>query len=316
VTTASIPVNLFNPGQVLASLGFLEAAGALCSGAAGGFDWTNSANVRFILHADGDRNPFERVLEFLSNAELRRVAPSGFKDPPQKKKKRKKGREGDEEEDIRIDDLIHSDCFPAREPDPMTLPVRLTYSDQWLGITHWADGSSRNDFKLYAGNRSAARIARAMLMGTWEKPHKGQKMGELKTKGINALWEEDPGALAEHPFDVLTPMGGSFNFDPRGAWTALDAGYSPNDQKPKHCIAASPVVEMLAAIGLEHARPLVDEDGKSRVMRYAAWGELLSPLLARPALSGARFGVPLRTFRFELALSGKNKVVNFAEGEI
>jgi CRISPR-associated protein Csx14 len=195
----------------------------------------------------------------------------------------------------------------------MTLPICLTYSGQRLDITHWADGSSRNDFKLYAGNRSAARIAQAMLMGTREKPRKGQKLGELKTKGINTLWEEDPAALADHPFDVLTPMGGSFNFDPRGAWTGLEAGYSPNDQK--HGIASSPVVEMLAAIGMEHARPLVDEDGKSRVVRYAAWGELLSPLLARPALSGARFGMPLRMFRFELALSGKNKVVNFAEGE-
>lgn len=314
MTSASIPADLFNPGQVLASLGFLEAASVLCSGAVGGFDWTNTAKVRFILHADGDRNPFERVLEFLSNAELRRIVPPGYKDPPQKEKKRKLVVEGDEEGDVRSDDLIHSDCFPGRQPDPMTLPVRLTHSGQWLDITHWADGSSRDDFKLYAGNRSAARIARAMLMGTREKPRKGQQLGELKTKGIKSLWEEDPGALADHPFDVLTPMGGSFNFDPRGAWTALDAGYSPNDQK--HGIAASPVVELLAAIGLEHARPLVDEDGKGKVLRYAAWGELLSPLLARPALSGSRFGVPLRIFRFKLALSGKNKVVNFAEGEI
>jgi CRISPR-associated protein Csx14 len=155
-----------------------------------------------------------------------------------------------------------------------------------------------------------------MLVGTREKPRKSQKLGEVRTKGIHTLWKEDPCALAERPFDVLTPMGGSFNFDPRGAWTALEAGYSPNDQK--HLIASSPVVEMLAVIGLEHARPLLDrdEEGKLKLVRYAAWGELLSPLLARSALSGSRFGVPLRMFRFKFAFSGKNKVVNFAEGEI
>jgi CRISPR-associated protein Csx14 len=312
MTTASIPVELFNPGQVLASLGFLEATGALGSRAAGGFDWTDGANARFMLEADGERNPFERVLEFLSKAELHRIAPQGYEDPPQKEKKSKKATEG--EEDVLSDGLVHSDCFPARQPDPMTLPARLTHSGQSLNITHWADGSSRNDFKLYAGNRSAAQIARAMLMGTREKPRKGQKAGELRTKGINTLWKEDPGILAARPFDVLTPMGGSFNFDPRGAWTALDAGYSPNDQK--HSIAASPVVELLAAIGLEHARPLLEVDREEKLVRYAAWGELLSPLLARAALSGCRFGVPLRMFKFKFALSGKNKVVNFAEGEI
>lgn len=312
MTTPSIPVDLLNPGQVLAALGFLEAASVLCSRAAGGFDWADAANVRFLLDADSDRNPFETVLEFLSKAELRRIAPPGYKEPPPKKKNTKKAAEGDDDEEALSDDLEHSDCFPSRQPDRMTLPVRLTHAGQSLDIAHWADGSSRNDFKLYAGNRSAAGIARVMLIGKREKPRKGQGVGESRTKGIRTLWEQDSGGLAERPFDILTPMGGSFNFDPRGAWTALDAGYSPNDQK--HGIAASPVVELLAAIGLEHARP--SEDDELRIVRYAAWGELLSPLLARPALSGSRFGVPLRMFRFKFAFSGKNKVVNFAEEEV
>ena len=56
-------------------------------------------------------------------------------------------------------------------------------------------------------------------------------------------------------------MGGSFNFDPRGAWTAIDAGYSPNEHK--HAVEASPVVEFLAAWGLEHARPDEFDTGRS-----------------------------------------------------
>jgi CRISPR-associated protein Csx14 len=151
-----------------------------------------------------------------------------------------------------------------------------------------------------------------MLTGTREKSRKG-KAGILKTKGIQTLWAERRAALLERPFDVLTPMGGSFNFDARGGWTALDAGYSPNDQR--HGVAASPVVEMLAAVGLENARPELRGRSEGRRVRYAAWGERLGPLLARPSLAGCRFGVPLRVFEFKLALSGKNKVVNFAEGE-
>ena len=109
---------------------------------------------------------------------------------------------------------------------------------------------------------------------------------------------------------MLTPIGGSFNFDPRGAWTAIDAGYSPNEHK--HAIQASPVVEFLAAWGLENARPI--EFGVRQV-RYAAWGVSLPLVLARPALCCGLTTVPLRQFRFELELSGKNKIVTFAQEE-
>ncbi|RMF69984.1 MAG: type I-U CRISPR-associated protein Cas8c, partial [Alphaproteobacteria bacterium] len=50
---AAIPVDLFNPGQVFACLGFLEAAEILLGEAEGGFDWSNEADVRFILRAAG-----------------------------------------------------------------------------------------------------------------------------------------------------------------------------------------------------------------------------------------------------------------------
>jgi CRISPR-associated protein Csb3 len=289
--SASIPVDLINPGQVLASLGFLEAADILCSGAVGGFDWSDDAKVRFILNANGEGNPFARVLEFLCCAELFRTAPVGYKDSP--KKARKKVGE-DDNPDAPRSDLVHLGCFPGPAPDVMTLPIRLTHQKQSLDITHWADGSSRDDFKLYAGNRSAATVASAMLTST------------------RALWKENSSSLTERPFDILATLGGSFNFDPRGAWTALGAGYSPNTQK--HGIAASPVVEMLAAIGLEHSRPAVNNDGKKKLVRYAAWGEQLSPLLARSALAGVRFAIPLRAFWFEFAFAGKNRVVSFAGG--
>lgn len=230
-----------------------------------------------MLETEGDRNPFAVVLDFIAGAEVHRIAPVGYKDPPPKSKRgAAPGDDGEEEEPT--DDVEHSACFPARRPDRMSLPVRLTHAGRSFDVTHWADGSSRNDFKLYAGNRSAARIAKAMIMGTTEKRRNGQQVGEPKTKGIRRLWEEDRERLIARPFDVLTPMGGSFNFDARGAWTALDAGYSPNDQK--HGVTASPVVELLAAIGLENARPIEDET--TRVVRYSAWGELARPSRRTP----------------------------------
>ena len=197
----------------------------------------------------------------------------------------------------------------------MSLPIKFGgVGGPVINLEHWADGSSRDSFKLYSGNRSADKIARAMLQGVCKKPTAKQKLhglpGDTKSKGFAQLWDEARAKLIAEPFDVLTPMGGSFNFDPRGAWTSIDAGYSLNQHK--HSIEASPVVEFLAAWGLEHARPV--EVGVRQV-RYAVWDISLPPILARAALADAFPMIPSRRFRFQLSLSGKNKVVTFAQEE-
>jgi|SRR5579875_670425 len=317
---ASIPVDLLNPGQVFACLGFMEAAEVLLGDAEGGFNWSDDTNVRFLLTAGGERNPFEAVLEFLAEAEPKQWGPKGDIDRPSKDEKNAEEGEAEDEEDTdeAAGEAVSSDVsvtFPANAGDRMALPIRFGGGNRpVVELDHWADGSSRNNFKLYAGNRSAYAIARAMLIGVHAKPGKKQKsqgqLGDLKTKGVRQLWEENRVALVKAPFDVLAPMGGSFNFDPRGAWTAIDAGYSPNEHK--HAIEASPVVEFLAAWGLQNARPV---EFDVRQVRYAVWGVNLPIMLARAALAGVLPAVPLRRFRFELNLSGKNKVVSFAEEE-
>jgi CRISPR-associated protein Csx14 len=307
---AKIPVDLLNPGQVFACLGFLEAADVLLGDAEGGFDWSSEPDVWFRLRAEGPENPFVVVLDFLAEANVCRYAPSNYKDAPAKKKKPAGG-----EAAIPVGNTPKvSETFPGPEADQMSLPLRLVAGgaghERAISVSHWADGSSRNPFKLYAGNRSAASIAKAMLEGTREKPRKGQQVGDVKALGLQALWQNRRREMEKSPVDVVTSLGGSFNFDPRGAWTSIDAGYSPNDQS--HAIAASPVVEILASIGLEHARP---DEFETRRVRYGVWGCQLSPILARPALSAAPLPFPMRRFVFELALSGKNKVVTFAEEE-
>lgn len=319
----SIPVDLFNPGQVFACLGFLEAADMLCGDAEGGFDWSDGANAKFCLQTVGNGNPFEAVLEFLAGAKVKAVAPRNWrpKDDPAKEeepkndKDKKKWERAKRKLEEELSQQEKTDTFPDALPDTSSaMPIQIANSSKQVVLGHWADGSNRKDFKLYSGYRSALDIATAMISGTFNKPRKGQESGDLKTKGIFQLWEECQSDLSKRPFEVLTPMGGSFNFDPRGGWIAIDAGYSPNDQK--HQVEASPVVEILAAWGLENARP--DEYKIRKVCKvcYAVWGVALPPMLARVALCGGITTVPIKRFRFELHLSGRNKVVTFVEQEI
>lgn len=297
MTEHAIPVDLYNPGQVFACLGFLEAADVLLGDAEGGFDWRDEASVTFALRAGQDINPFGAVLQFLAQSQVIDVEPATW---PAK----------------RSTQSVIRDEFPAPLKDywnkqekkwtRTALPVELVKDTIRVSLTHWADGSSRNPFKLYSGNRSARSIATAMISGTRAKPKKGQNIGDLETKGIAQLWEE----RRDVSFEPI-PMGGSFNFDPRGAWTAIDAGYSPNEHD--HRVSASPMVEFLAAWGLENARP---DEFETRKVRYAAWGVPLPPTLARAALCGVLTAVPLKHFRFNLDMSGKNKVVTFAELEL
>ena len=318
----SIPVDLFNPGQVFACLGFLEAADVLCGEVQGCFhDWDNNSAAKFCLSVRGNENPFEAVLEFLATeAKIRRVAPRGYVDPPPKKKKSASSETNGEDDAVSEAETTNppepTETFMAQKADKTTLPIRFGGGKRpVIELGHWADGSGRETFKLYSGNRSADKIARDMLNGVRAKPtprHKQKDQpGALQTKGIEQLFEEDRSSLISDPFRA-TPMGGSFNFDPHGAWTAIDAGYSPNTQK--HTVMASPVVEFLAAWGLQDTRPLMSVN-KGREVRYAVWKEMLPPMLARAAFIRAIPGLTMKCFRFTLALSGKNKIVTFAKQE-
>ena len=317
-TAASIAVDLKSPGQVLACMGYLEAAEVLLGGVEAHFDWSE-AQATFVLRADGDKNPFAVVLEFLSNAKITELKPIGYvegfsadgDDNGEEDGTPSESEDGESADDPgEVKGRVTTRAFPSGEGNRNALPIQLADEGRVLSVSHWADGSSRDDFKLYSGNRSASRIATQMLQGVRARSKGNQSIGELRSRGLRQLWQEQREALLRVPLDVVTPMGGSFNFDPRGGWTAIDAGYSPNTQKDG--IAASPVVEILAAIGLEHARP---DQYETRKVRYAVWGHPLPPMLARAALAGADLKLPMRRFEFELDLSGKNKVTTFAQEE-
>lgn len=278
--TVSIPVDIANPGQVFACLGLLEAADLLCGPSEGCFDWNSRAEPQFIVKADQSEKPVEDILAFLVDAAAFAVAPHGWVPPKSD-----------------ITSLRSIGTFPTNEPDNLSLPIILQNTKgKTVSFGHWADGSGRDNFKLYAGNRSALKIANDML------------------QAIAHLWEKQHDKLINDPFGTLCGMGGSFNFDPRGAWTSLDTGYSLNDLKGelKQKVMASPLLEILAAWGLEHARP---DEISIRFYRYAIWGCLLPPQLARVALSGNFEPIQQRRYRFQLDMSGKNKIIRYATEE-
>ena len=302
MASVRIPVELHSPGQVLACFGLMEASETLLGETRMGFSWRDVNRPCLELEVDGTEDPLEAVFEFLAQAQLTQVAPPGFVF--------KKDKEADPEVESRDanEAVIPSEVFPSGRGEDSALPIRLTTHQAAVTLTHWADGSGRDPFKGYAGNRSAYTIARSMLYGIQGKPKKRQAQGDVLIKGIRQLWSESRDEMLSDPFSVTTPMKGSFNFDPRGAWTALDAGYSPNEQK--HLLLASPLVELLAAWGLQNTRFVEVE---TRKYHYAVWEGLLPPVLARLAIVEALPSLEQRRFQFEFSLSGKNKIINYAK---
>lgn len=294
MSEASIPVDLFNPGQVFACLGFLEAADALLGEAEGRFDWSESQSPRFWIRCPRDENPFEAVLWKFENSKLSEIFPKGWPD----------------------DKVQKQSVFPSPlsehvddkgKPGTTKLPGFLEVEDQKFFLESWTDNSSRPDFKLYSGNRSGCSIANDMLFGKRAKPKKGQTLGDIVNQGLKQIVRSDWEGLRRDPLNVTVSMAGSFNMDPRGAWNSIDAGYSPNQHGDD--VAASPIVEFFACLSLEHFRPVPKDRG---IYEYAAWQTYQPPALARVTCSGVKTPFTTRHFNFALALSGKNKLITFA----
>ena len=136
---ASIPVDLLNPGQVFACLGFMEAAEILCGPSEARFNYNSSESaIKFMLRVEGPQNPVSETLRFLVRAEARAIAPmdSGLST--------KKW----DVETLRREDAV----FPCSVPtSPAALPMLLADGQDSIPIEHWADGSDRDNVKFWAG---------------------------------------------------------------------------------------------------------------------------------------------------------------------
>lgn len=281
---AVIPVDLTNPGQVFACLGFMELCEALdLARVRGGFDWSDPAAIRFRISVAGETHPIETCLRFLARAEVRALIPA--------------------ESEITLKSVdteaAPAGVFPFSPPvSESTAPVILwSASGNRVTLNHWADTSGRDPFKTFAGQQIAADIFRKMLNTSFGKPTKATPSGKRLTQAFDMLFLDDPDGWISEPFAAVAALETSFGFDARGAWDALRLGSSADTQSLPSGIC--PVVELLSPIGLSHARPCSTSSYK---LEYAAWGAMMPPMLARCCLgmSYAPDGTPLRRFTSHL----------------
>jgi CRISPR-associated protein Csx14 len=282
VAEASIPVDLFNPGQVFACLGFVEATLQLGLPAEGIFDWSDPVNTRFWLRAPGDESPVARVLSFLAEAEAVAEAPAGAAcvagwkqawGPPPLSTDREYG-------------------YPFPEPpSPATLVCLLRRGSDQVRIDHWGDGTDRDSVKFWggAGGYPGSALARDALAA-------------LRDRALGA---------ASDPFALSAPQSSSFRLDWRRDYIPIDAGFSLNDHASMATVGF-PVVEVLGAIGLTHARPRRIQRRDKLDYAYAVVGRnrpandfWASPPVLRAALGTTPFPLPTRRFRMRLGWPGQ-----------
>lgn len=283
---ASIPVDLLNPGQVFACLGFLEAADILLGDATGGFDWTDEANVRFRLRANGGDDPIEAVLVFLHDAEVtsRSATELGLETSGW---------------NVKTSQYSSDEPFPFPPPaSPATLTAVLSvakpghkFLDKSIEISHWGDSraeTGRDNVKFWAGAAGypGAALARDSL----------------------DLVRDVIADSADDPLGVWAEQSSSFRLDWRRDYIPLDIGFSLNAHGgPRFKTVGYPIVEIMAAIGLTHARPEFLEKLHYRygVLGVSSDGDLFDPFFLRASLGAPDLPFPQRTFRMNLGWPGK-----------
>jgi CRISPR-associated protein Csx14 len=275
---ATIPVDLRNPGQVFACLGLMEAAEILCGPCEGGFNYRGrETSANFTLATAAADNPVERVVAFLAKAEVTVEAPL--------RSRLSTAKWG--VETIRRGDPV----FPSPVPEsPATLPVYLTADKKSIAIEHWLDGdhNGRDNVKFWAGASGypGAALARDAL-------------SQVKALGDNAL-----AVAAADPFAVSGPQSSSFRFDWRRDYIPMEVGFSPNKHSAMTMVGY-PLVEILAAIGMQHARPQRPEQRNKLLYRYGVTNTRLPIVFARAVLGAQSVGFPMRVFRMRLGWPGQ-----------
>lgn len=100
---------------------------------------------------------------------------------------------------------------------------------------------------------------------------------------------------------------GRFGFDPGPAWNPLDVGFSPNEQGIE--VESSPSTELLAAIGLQRFRPILNESRDG--FDYFTWHRALPPSIAAAAISG-NVSDPHTRYRGSVISRGQYAALDFS----
>jgi CRISPR-associated protein Csb3 len=278
--TCTIPVDLLNPGQVFACVGLMEISEILCGACVGGFDYRDFEPITtFTLTVDGSVDPVATAIRFLSSASVEALVPAGSDLSAQK---------------WDVISRATSDTFPFPFPDsPATLPAILTDAHAHaIPIEHWGDDArktGRDNVKFWAGAGGYPGVA-------------------LARDAIALLPEATPEAiesLCADPFAFQAPQSSSFRFDWRRDYVPMDVGFSPNKHGSSISMVGYPLVELLAAIGLQHARPQRPDPRDKLAYRYSVSRAALPTVLMRATLGVQDLGFPLRRFRMRLGWPGK-----------
>ena len=116
---------------------------------------------------------------------------------------------------------------------------------------------------------------------TWAGRQSGPQIFKLMAKKIADIAAEDAGTSFDFSATVFDIKDGKtkkktispFYFDSRRAGTALDVGFSADEQQMS--VREYPVVEALAMVGLQRCRPRVEESATRPTFAYTAWAEHL-----------------------------------------
>jgi CRISPR-associated protein Csb3 len=279
---AAIPVDLFNPGQVFACIGFVEAADVLLGDAEGVFDWSDPGDARFRIRAKGDVSPIVHVLKFLDRCEARAQVPTGsvslvawntsWGPSPM------------------VIDRSLGYPFPD-PPSPATLVCVLKDDAHSLSLDHWGDATERDNVKFWAGAGGYPGAALAL-----------DALALVRGRAADA---------ASDPFALSAPQSSSFRLDWRRDYIPIHTGFSLNAHSGMDTLGY-PLVELLAAIGLSHARPRRPDRRNKLIYEYAVVGRArpkdetwLPPGILRAALGTAALPFPMRRFRMLLDWPGK-----------
>jgi CRISPR-associated protein Csx14 len=279
---AAIPVDFFNPGQVFACLGFIEAADVLLGGAEGVFDWSDASASLFRIRANGDMSPIKAVLEFIHRAEAKAIAPEGSASLAAWR-----GSWGPDPMQIN-----RGLGYPFPDPStPAILVCLLGDGKNVLSLDHWGDATDRDNVKFWAGaggypGASLARDALELVRG----------------RVADAV---------DNPFALSAPQSSSFRLDWRRDYIPIDTGFSLNAHGDIDTLGF-PLVELLAALGLSYARPKRSDRRNKLEYEYAVVGRAtpaesfwLPPPLLRASLGVAAFSFPMRHFRMLLNWPGQ-----------
>ena len=121
---------------------------------------------------------------------------------------------------------------------------------------------------------------------------------------VHGLGDNEFAVAVADPFNLAAPQSSSFRFDWRRDYIPLDAGFSPNEHGSM-AMVGYPFVELLAAIGMQNARPARVEARNRLVYRYGVSCTMLPTTFARAVLGGESLGFPTRLFRMRLGWPGQ-----------